>query len=663
MIDTKFLKENYFFHHHNAETETEFYFCTCGKKITKKNNKAKDDEVRIEIESNPYQDIDIMDRFEGAVNVICPKCKEDYSKRKNIQRIKETNSYFYGYFDFKIEGDRITLYKNKIKSSCTDNSRYVKFKDVISYISVDSKTKKLYHKDYSSKKEKEFNLDELVKVMKDFYLGSDNVELSVIDRIINVHLFLSELARLVVDSENMDIIEGLMSQMIGKPGIDVLMKLNTIFFGIICYSNLSTIALTKGTVFLYDMMHNCKLPNPNILSDEGVTSPLKIFNFLVTLENEETQKEIESEKNESSGFVYKSKDGKMLKNLNFDLEKWGFNRESSVQISDGKINVREDLKNKTVSKYIFNKIEKFEDYKKLIRFTKFISYEDLISLVMKYEVEYIINLFNLVEFRDDINMYSLRQIIPLTLDYLRKKPSSISSVYNLLNMTRDSSLANQVELKEVDEDEDEVLEQSLNYSLLRNFSFYEYDDSVRMIQELKWDRTREFDKIKKMSELKTYHDKLVAHYNMLSDREKNEKFIKFAEKFKYLENYEKPIKIKLLSMPSMVLEYAKEMKNCAGSYVTRISQGKYLLLMIYDKTQEKVAEEHTKFMMGLNVTQAGLEFEQFKAPCNESASNRQKKLIMEYLEDKDISYREVRDLKISDDERGNLGNINFINVL
>lgn len=646
MIDTKFLKENYFFHHHNAETDVEFYFCTCGKKINKKNNEAKEDEIRLEVEKNPYKDVDIMERFEGAVNVICPKCKADYSKRKNIEKIKETNSYFYGYFDFKIEDKRITLYKNKIKSSSTDKSKYVRFKELSSYVSVDSETKKLYFKDYHSKKEREFNLDELIKVLKEFYLGTDNIELSVIDKIINVHLFLSELARLVVDSENMDIIEGLMSQMIGKPGIDVLMKLNTIFFGIICYSNLSTIALTKGTVFLYDMMYNCKLPNPNILSDEGVTSPLKIFNFLVTLENEETQKEIDSEKNEDSGFVYKSKDGKRLKNLKFDLEKWGFARESNVQITEGKINVREDLKNKTVSKYIFNKIDKFEDYKKLIRFTKFISYEDLITLVMKYDIQYIIKLFNLIEFRDDINMYRLKQIIPLTLDFLRKRPQMQSSLYGTL--MRDSSLSNQLEL----EDEVDTPTEKLDYSLLSNFSFYEYDDSVRMIEELKWDRTKEFDKLKKIEELKEYHDKLVAHYNMLSDREKNEKFIKFAEKFKYLEEYDESVKIKLLSMPTMVLDAAKEMKNCAGSYVTRISQGKYLLLMVYDKTKEKSTDEHGKFMMGLNVTQAGLEFEQFKASCNEPSSNRQKRLIMDYLEEKDISYREVRDLKITDEERG-----------
>ena len=78
------------------------------------------------------------------------------------------------------------------------------------------------------------------------------------------------------------------------------------------------------------------------------------------------------------------------------------------------------------------------------------------------------------------------------------------------------------------------------------------------------------------------------------------------------------------------------MKNCAGSYVTRISKGEYLLAMVYDKTTERNLEEEMKFMVGFNVTSMGLEFEQFKGPCNKSASNRQKEIMMKYLEDKDI---------------------------
>ena len=37
----------------------------------------------------------------------------------------------------------------------------------------------------------------------------------------------------------------------------------------------------------------------------------------------------------------------------------------------------------------------------------------------------------------------------------------------------------------------------VNYAAVSSFSFYEYDDCVRMINALEWDRNKEFNKIKK----------------------------------------------------------------------------------------------------------------------------------------------------------------------
>ena len=641
-INLKDIKRSFCFHH--LEDDKEIYFCSCGKKITKENNKAKEDEVVIDIDENSYDDI--MDRFDGAVNVVCPKCKKNYSKSKNLQTIKESNSFFYGYFKLEIKENRIFLYKKKIKSSCTIKSRYIRFKETESYISVDKVEKKIFFKDYGTNKEKEFNLDDVLIIVNNFYKNED---LSVIDNLVEVHHFLNNLASIVVDSKNMDLVDGLMSQMIGKPGLDILMKINTIFFGIICYSNLSTIALTKGTVFLYDMMSYCKLPNVSVLSDNGVTSPLDIFNFLVSLEKEEAQKDIDLENSNNKEFLYKSKDGNKTKDLFYDLERWGFKRESKINISSGDISVREDLKDKSVSKYIFKKINKFDEYKKLIKFTKFLTYKELISLVMKYDIKYIINLFKLIEFRNDINTTSLKQIIPLTLDYLKNK-KNIDQSYSTSSRLKELAGISTEDDSSLGDNHDESEDVKLNYSFLEQFSFYNYDDSVRMINELGWDRNREFNKIKTISEINSYHDKLIQHYNMLSDKEKNEKFKKFAKKFQYLEEYSGDLKIKLLSTPIMVLNAAKDLKNCAGSYVTRISKGNYILMMIYDKSSERDIKEKSEFMIGFNVNTSGLEFEQLKGVCNAPASDRQKKIVMTYLEDKDISYREMRDLKLLNKE-------------
>lgn len=633
----KNLKEKFFFHH--IEDKKDIYFCTCGKKITQENNEANPEEVTMSVNKSEY-DVDIMSRFDDVVNVVCPKCKKDFSKQKNLQFIIDSNKYFYSSFDFEINENLVKLKRVKVKSSCTSKSRYVRFKDSESYISVNKKTKKLFYKSYSRKKELEFSLDSIMHILKEFYF--DKEELSVVDNLIAVHRFISEVASVVVDSENMDIVEALMNQMIGKPGVDVLYKINSIFFGIICYSNLSTIALTKGTVFLFDMMNNCNMPNAYTMSDKGVTSPLKIFNFLVSLENEKAQKEIESEKEEGSEFVYKTKDNK-LHNLKFDLKKWGFgdSKKSSIVKAEGRINVREDLKVKSVSKFIFNKIDKFNDYKRLIRFTKFLSYEELVSMVMKYDIQFIVNLFDLIEFRNDINYDSLKQIVSLTLDYLENGRTSYAFYSDRFSSSTSDSF--------VSKNGDTELKESvkINYAAVSNFSFYEYDDCVRMINALDWDRNKEFNKIKKVKELKEYHDKLVEHFNLLSDKAKNERFVQFAKKFKYLEEYVGDYKLTLLSQPKLVLDAAKDMKNCAGSYVTRISRGQYLLLLANDKSKERNFDEKSRFMLGLTVSNEGLIFEQFKGDCNFPASNRQREMMKLYLEDKDISYKDVGDLRIT----------------
>jgi hypothetical protein len=599
-MEIKKLRKSYIFY--DKQNGEEVFFCKCGKKFKESESVGKKDEITMRFKSSDVDLDNLVDEAVAGFNVTCPKCKENYLNENNYKIIKKVDEPFYSYFKFSInenikkakKDNRVYLYKSKINSKVNKKSRFVTFKEEFSYISFDTITKDLYYKKYDSR-ERSFNLDSLVDVVNDFYLSDTDGSLSAIDNIIDAHRFINELARHIVDSKNMDIVDGLMSQMIGKPGIDILMKITTIFLGIMCYSNLSTIALTKGTVFLYDMMNGCDLPNPKVLSDEGVTSPLKIFNFLVSLENKKTQDEI--------NFDYKSKYHKFS---------------SKVFIENGTIKVREDLKHKSVSKYIFNKIENFNDYKNLIKFTKFITYEELVSMVMKYDIQYIIELFNLIEFRADINKESLKQFINLTQDFINKKPN-------------------------------EKEDFKINYKNLNYFNFNNYDDSVRMIKSLNWDINKEFIKIKTVAELSEYHDKLVEHYNMLSDKEKYEKFKKIAQKYLYLEDisdlkdFNHNIKIKVLSNPKLVLEASKEMKNCAGSYVNRISEEKYLLCMLYDNRKENDGDK--KLMLGFNVSNYGLELEQMKGPCNRRASSSQIDIAIDYLKGKEIAFKEIRDLR------------------
>jgi hypothetical protein len=191
----------------------------------------------------------------------------------------------------------------------------------------------------------------------------------------------------------------------------------------------------------------------------------------------------------------------------------------------------------------------------------------------------------------------------------------------------------------------------LDYSLLQYFELGEYDDCLRMIGSLNWDANKEFYKIKDVSELEKYHDQLVEHFNMLSDIQKNKKFAEATSKYKFLEEYDGDIKIKTILNPEMLLSYAKSMKNCAGSYVNRIASGQYVLFIIDDLDVKRQDNEPAQYMFGLTVNKHKLEFDQVKASCNIQGPDRFKKQVMKYLEAKDISYKELADLRLHDTEK------------
>ena len=203
----------------------------------------------------------------------------------------------------------------------------------------------------------------------------------------------------------------------------------------------------------------------------------------------------------------------------------------------------------------------------------------------------------------------------------------------------------------------------IDYTLLRNFDLNEYDDSLRMIRTLNWDPNKEFYKIKRIKDLIDYHNQLTEHFNLLSNEEKNKDFNTFVMKYKILEEYDIencPLKIKTIKTPNMLLDYAKSMKNCAGSYVNRVSDEKYVLCIISDIDNERKESEPKEYMLGFIVDKyGGLEFDQVKAACNVQGPDRFKKNVMDYLQEKEISYKELSDLKLSTDKRENNLDLNI----
>jgi hypothetical protein len=656
----KEIRNKFIFKHTNPEEKKEIYFCNCGEIIEKEIS----DVSVIKVENSHYSfDLNIeklLESSEHSTEVICPKCEKNYLDSKVYETIVSTDKHFSDIFSFEENEISLILYKNKLTALYNKDNSEILLEEKKSYISFNKTNRKLKYFNELTKEEYYFTLDKVLETVNKFL--KDEKE-TIIYNIIEVHRFINRTANFVVDSNNFNLVEELLKEMYGKAGIDILGKIISIFFGIITYSNLSTIALTKGLNFLYDMMHNCKLPDPSVLSDNNVTSPVKIFNFLVNLENKEIQERIDQYNPDIQKYLFKSNylQYSLGANKNQETEqsqeKYDIKRldnlKGKVHVGKDGLKIREDLTDKQVSSFVFKKIKNFKEYKSVIQYIKFIEYRELIALLMNYDINLLINLFPIIEFRDDVTLDRLIQFLHLAKDYAKRVQSGGSK-----QLSNDNYLQLRYrELTGIDENENNnkfkeykknIKDEDVKYSLIKTFDFTIFDDSLRMINDIKWDANKEFYKIKDIDELEDYHNKLVKHFNMLADKEKNANFKNFVAKFKYLEEYDGDLKIRIISSPDELLKESQELHNCAASYINRISREQYVLSMMYDLSNDE-NKETDGFMIGLHFTKYGLEFDQLKSKYNRQGTNKFKKQVMKYLESKDVSYKELADLKINEE--------------
>ena len=672
LIKKEEITKGYTFHYDDTNNDTDIFFCKCGH-IIKKDRKETATEMKISVKEGSditdftnLFDEDSMARFSLKCNV----CNTDYSNKETSGLVQECGKKFFESYCFQEDDINVKLFKQRFvanleleKNNSTSTfislikskEPCIDIEESISYIRFEKISKKLYFKDFD-KEEIEFNLDKVMLIVKTFFLPGES---KITERLFDIHLFVDRMANFVSDSNNINIVDELMSQMIGKSGLGIMTKVTSIFLGIICYSNLSTIALTKGTVFLYDMMNDCQLPNPAELTDNKATSPIKIFNYLVNYKNEEITKELDANDSEKVGYVFKAKSGEEV------TFKYNFNRfenEQKTVEKDGERFLREDISKKSVSPYIFNTIERFSDYKTLITYTKFISYSDLIELVQKNNVNLLINLLPAIEFRADMNIMKINQIISLAISSLeRRRKIYFGKNVSDLKYAREKLVLEELENEHSKEELEKI---PLDYNYLRQFDLTSYDDSLRMIRALNWDANKEFYKIKKIDELEEYHNKLVEHFNLLSNESKNKDFVSFVMKYKVLEEYDNKLKVSLVRSPELLLKASQDMRNCAGSYVNRISSGQYLICMLTDTDPDIEYGEPKEFMLGLRADKYGrLEFDQVKASSNRQGSDRFKKNVMEFLQEKEIAYKELADLRLSTSNAPKVSNGNLDNLL
>ena len=314
-----------------SSEDKEKFFCNCGTQFT---NHASSDELSsisgVNDDKTVYANVDyndFMGEFEkmfGDVRrtmndgAVCPTCNTNYLIPENKRKLFYVNEYFINGFHLKENEDEINLYywraKPKVVSLIEnvkkdqialqgENDEKIEFEISYRQFRVLKKEKEIYYKSFDDKDFSRIKLKDVLGAVTGFFTSP--IEIFV--NIHYLHFFVNNLTDTVSDTNNIDIISGLLSQIKHSSGIEEISKIMVIFFSVICYSNLSTIALTKSPIFLYELIRACDLPDEEVLKENGVTAPIKIFNYLTESYVARLNEYIEADKREVHDFLYKSK--------------------------------------------------------------------------------------------------------------------------------------------------------------------------------------------------------------------------------------------------------------------------------------------------------------------------------------------------------------------
>lgn len=652
----------------NNTDKGDVYLCACGHKFNIENTslelKRELAEVNSEVSEMLHADSNLMEEFGDLYKNInmsmhekveCPSCMKSFLKEENRRKLITKGFYFVSGFNFEENENEIKLNYAKIKFEYDSDFEFIEKRK---YIKVAKETNKLYYSTYDDEGETEFDLDEIVRVINWFF----EIDTQTVYNAYDLHTFINAMSNLIRDKNSIDIISEMMESLRGRSndmGVDVIKKIIIIFTGIIKYSNLSTIAITKGPTFLYDMMIDCKLPKPNVLIENKVTSPLKIFNFLAQNYVSEIGKDISAEDKEQQEFVFKSKKliefetivdekGEAIKDrhgddltkavvkeideektLNINFSKNKNYKTGKVKDTGVGFGVLEAIEDGSVSKFIFKNITKFSDYKYIIKYFKLVNKQELILLLQRYDLEFLSYAIDLLYFRDKVTDFKeFQRVLDIMLDFVEEK----HKYPTVLNKGGTAS----------------------KFEVLKDFDFIPYDDSLMMMTVLKFDKKRHFDKIKTWKELNEYHDNLVKYFKTIKSEEQNGSIQKFVSQFAFLEdrtNYNGPLEIKLLSTPAMIIKEGVELRHSGAAYAKNVASGQYLMGQVFDRDENRQEDELIRYTIGFKHDKyKGLVFDQVKGFANKTGSNRFKKLVMEWLENKDISFQPIKDLRIDSEE-------------
>lgn len=645
IINLEGIEKEYSFQKTGKESDR--YFCSCGEQfvslhaeeVIELESVLSGDQEMDEMYGNVYKDIKLaMDK-----KIICPHCEKNYNNPDVLRKLIPIGSEFISGYEFKETDTDLIIYFAKscpalLSRELEDGTLEYKidFDESIKYIRFEKESGRILFQDYGDILEVEFDLDEVIKYIDLFF----QYDTEKIINLFKLHMYLNRLANFVSDTKNGKIVTEFLEQIRNAPnavGVTYIKKMLSIFYGIIKFSNLSTIALTKNSQFLYDLMLECEIPSSIEMKNSGITSPVDIFNFLVTKYINKLNEEVNEDNKESIDFSFKSKQRINFENenniseddlgysieednteTNFIVRQNKEYKNGKVVRVDGRFQVLDAVKDGTVSKFIYKHINNFSDYKQLIKYFKFYNKQEVINLMQNHELELLTTVVDNIYFRNRMDLKEFTRVLKIIKTFTEER----FFFKNIKNA--------------------------------KDFSFVEYDDAKLMMGEMGFDPKRHFNKIETYSGLVEYHDLLVKYFKVKSEEEKSGAIKNFVSKFSYLEtrgdkDYNGPIEIKLLDGAGGIIKEGLDMRHSVISYSPKVAQGGYVLASIYDRDENRPEDEQERFTMGFTYDKYnGLEFDQVKGYVNQLGSDRFKKHVMEFLTAKDVSFRPIKDLKLKD---------------
>ena len=651
------ISSEYSFVYHNQDFDS--YFCNCGHHF-KVNHDEKEEVLELdnvlEEDSDIYKDIKLsLDK-----EIKCPNCGKNYSKNitgtvGSIESVSDFNkklipigNYFISGYEFQETDTDLIIYISKAAPGLAsrelqngEEDYKIVFDESIRYLRFEKNSKNIFFSDFGLDSEEEFvDLNDVIKYVDKFF----DVDTDKVVDFYKLHLYISRLANFVSDTKNGKIVDDFLNFIRNSPndvGMSFIKKLISIFYGIIKYSNLSTIALTKSSQFLYELMLECQIPSSKEMINSGETSPVGIFNFLVEKYIQKTNEEVNEENREAQDFQFKSKKrielekqmNKEEDELNYEVHEddveanylirkvKGYKSGKVVRSEDGRFQVLDAIEDGSISKFIYKKINNFSQYKQIIKYFKFYDKNGVINLLQKYDIELLTNAIETFYFRSKMEPKELERVLQIIDSYIETR-----------YFFKD-------------------------YKNVKHFSFVEYDDAKLMMEVMGFDPKKHFNKIKTYDELVEYHDNLVKYYKVKTELEKSGAIEEFVSKFRFLEtkgedDYEGPLEIVLFDNAARIMKEGPEMRHSASEYAANVAQGTYLMGSVFDRDPNRPDDEMERYTIGFKYDSKYKEliFDQVKGFANAQGSNRFKRLMMDYLTDKDISFQPIRDLRLREDE-------------